>query len=439
MARLSLYLDTRVTKTGPAPLKVRVHQGNVTKFIQTGIRIDPGVWDPASCSVSTGDSESMALATELIRIKGVLESLDLSGISRENGDRAYVEELSSMLSRRINTNAKSFCINPEEQKTPTPLFLSMMRKMRDSKEKPGTREVYERTVRAILVFDPLAEERSFEEIDYIWLKTFEEHCRKVGMKVNSISILMRNIRAVFNEAIRQDITENYPFKKYSIKQEETKKRSLSVDELCKLRTLPLESWQEEYRDMFFLSFYLVGINMVDLLNLRHSDLKGGRIEYRRAKTGTEYSIKVEPEAMAIIEKYRGSEYLLAPLERYRSAKDYTQHMDRALKAMGRTLGKQGRVISPGCFPDLSSYWARHSWATLAYSVCNVPVDVIAQALGHKDREHRVTMIYIRRDSSRVDEANRKVLDSLFRPAPPEIGAIPPAGFYTSGTSCFSWG
>jgi len=40
------------------------------------------------------------------------------------------------------------------------------------------------------------------------------------------------------------------------------------------------------------------------------------------------------------------------------------------------------------------------------------VDIIGQALGHSDRSHAVTFIYIKPDSSKVDEANRKVIDHI---------------------------
>jgi integrase len=137
----------------------------------------------------------------------------------------------------------------------------------------------------------------------------------------------------------------------------------------------------------------------------------GRLEYRRAKTGRLYSIKVEPEAMAIIEKYRGRRHLLFFMDNYSSARDYLGHVNRGLKAIGRIEGKQGKVLEPGPFNEISTYWARHSWATLAYEI-GIPVDVIGQALGHSDRSHTVTFIYIRPDQGKVDEANRRVIDAL---------------------------
>lgn len=412
MAKLSLYLDCRFVKSGPAPLKVRICEKRVVKFVSTEIRIDPKDWDIETSSVTARDLATMSVASDVLKLKSIVEEMALCASPTPPDGIDSLTHLKNLIEERVKAFSNRFSIESTAG-TPKPdrLFMNMLRKVRDSKERAGTWEVYDRTVRAILVFDPDADRKTFSEIDYTWLKSFEAHCKAKGMKVNSISILMRNIRAAFNEAIREDLTEEYPFKKYTIKQEETEKRSLTLEELRRLASMEVESCHEEYRDMFFLSFLLIGINMTDLLSLRPSDLKGDRIEYARAKTSTKYSIKVYPEAMSLINKYRGEKYLLAPLERYSKPKDYIQHMDRALKQIGRETGKRGKVLSQGIYPQLSSYWARHSWATLAYEQ-GVSIDIIGQALGHKNREHRITMVYIRPNSAKVDQANRLVIDAL---------------------------
>lgn len=64
-------------------------------------------------------------------------------------------------------------------------------------------------------------------------------------------------------------------------------------------------------------------------------------------------------------------------------------------------------------PGITSYFARHCWATYAYKI-GIPIDVISQALGHADG-NRTTLIYIKRDQKKIDEANRKVIDYLLLP------------------------
>ncbi len=107
------------------------------------------------------------------------------------------------------------------------------------------------------------------------------------ISMNARSVHLRNIRTVFNDAINKgDVPQSlYPFRRFKIKNEETPKRSLSVQELITLRDYPCEQHQERYRDVFMLIFYLIGINVKDLMGL--TEIRNGRISYRRAKTGRE--------------------------------------------------------------------------------------------------------------------------------------------------------
>ena len=223
--------------------------------------------------------------------------------------------------------------------------------------------------------------------------------------------MLRSVRAVFSHANEEGIVKTDPFIGFDIREETTIKRSMSLETLRTIRDWKVSPWQEEYRDMFMLMFYLVGINAADLFLARKEQMVDGRLNYKRKKTGKLYSVKVQPEAMAIIEKYQGKDYLLSPMDRYNNYKNYLQHMNKALSTLGINYTTSSEKKGKAIFPQLSTYWSRHTWATLAYEI-GIPVDVIGQALGHSDRQHTITMIYIRMDDKKVDEANRKVLDYL---------------------------
>ena len=116
--------------------------------------------------------------------------------------------------------------------------------------------------------------------------------------------------------------------------------------------------------------------------------------------------------MEIINKYKGDNQLLNILDRYKDYKDYNRRMNRALKKIGpvKRTGRGGTKEYDALFPDISSYWARHSWATIAASL-DISRDTIAHALGHGN--NTITDIYIDFDESKVDEANRRVIDWVF--------------------------
>lgn len=289
----------------------------------------------------------------------------------------------------------------------TGTFVKHYEQFMESKTNRGTRGVYKHTLDRIRAFDKNVDNKMFEDIDLKWLTDFEAFCAKTACK-NARNIHLRNIRAVFNNAIDYGITTAYPFRRFKIRPEATRKRSMAVEELRRLFDYPVEDYAEIYRDMFRLIFMLVGINSVDLHGLK-SITRDGRIEYKRAKTGRLYSIKVEPEAMEIINKYRGVKGLLCIADRWSDSRNFRHQCNKALQKIGQVerKGRGGKKTITAEFEGVTTYWARHTWATIAASL-DIPKDTIAAALGHGG--NTVTDIYIDFDQKKVDAANRRVLD-----------------------------
>jgi len=277
-----------------------------------------------------------------------------------------------------------------------------------TKTKASTISTYILTKKKIIAFDKNA---TLEVVDRKWLLGFEQFLQNDGMTANGRAVYLRNVRSVFNYSIDEGYTKNYPFRKFKIKTERTEKRSLTLDQLQALRDCECEPFQALHRDMFMLMFYLIGINAADLFALPVDAInKQGRIVYHRAKTNRLYSIKVEPEALEIIKRHRGTSHLLSPLDRYKSYKDYMHHMNKSLKTIGMQwqagIGWGGQSINA----DLTSYWSRHTWATIAFKA-GVPKDIISLSLGHSFGLS-VTDVYIDYSNAQIDIANRKVLDYI---------------------------
>jgi len=243
----------------------------------------------------------------------------------------------------------------------------------------------------------------FSQITPGWLRELEQDLRIKGNSNSTIGIHMRNIRTIYNQAIDLGVAKlgEYPFRRYKIPKTIKTKRNLSVEIIREIKKLKdLNPYQARSRDMFMLSFYLVGINLKDLL-LYKGEITRGRIDYTRHKTKKEYSVLVHPEAQEIIDKYKSNgKYLLNVMDRFT---DYIN----ARKAINNNLKKIAEKIElPG---NLSTYYARHSWATIAKSI-GISRDTIRLALGHG--LNTITDIYIDYDISVVDEANRKVIDKV---------------------------
>lgn len=242
-----------------------------------------------------------------------------------------------------------------------------------------------------------------------WLEDFDRWLEDGGCNVNGRGVHMRNLRAVVNWCIDNEWTENYPFRRFKIRKEETRKRSLTIDEVRRLRDWPLDGHQAMYRDLWMLSLYLCGANSVDLL--LHAPLDGNRYEGRRQKTGQRYDIIVTKEAAEIIERWKGKDYMLCPMDTNKSVKNFRRNWNDGLQNIGRDYRPHYgyRVKSEDApFAGLTTYWARHTWATIAASL-DIPKEVIARCLTHSWGQ-TVTDTYIDFDWKKVDDAVKKVVE-----------------------------
>ena len=388
MANIRIYLDTRASKEN-APLTLAVNHKTKTALLPLGPRLSASQWDRKAQRVINHPRRQFLntfIQDKLFEATKTLYSI-------KNQDSLTAVQIRDRIAGAGETGA--FYRR----------YVDYMGRCRTE----GNREIYNMALVCMRKFDPELESRSFEDIDRDWLTRFDTFLSRT-QKVNTRSIRLRCIRKVFNDAIDDGVTECYPFRRFKIRQERTRKRSLTLDQLRSLRDGPREPWQDEYVDMFMLMFYLSGINAADLFQARKTDVENGRLEYRRQKTHRLYSVKIEPEAWEIIRRHEGREYLLDVMERYSGYKDYLLHMNRGLKAVGRPLGKRGKVLGDGPFKDISSYWSRHTVATLAAEI-DIPIDTISIMLGHA-YGNPTTRIYIRDDVSKADRAMRRLMDYI---------------------------
>ena len=385
MITTKLYLDTRRLKDdGTAPLKLSVTNNRKVTYINLGINVKPTNWDSKTLQV-TGAKKIM-LNPQIATLKYEIETI-IRNIP--NVHRLTPQEIKQKVEQTLSGIEENNVLI-------APRFESYGVTLNNR-----TRQIYMTTLKKLKEFDKKFAYRTFDEIGKDYLQRFDAFLATTAPSANTRSIYMRCLRAIFNDAIDNDITSNYPFRRFKIKTEATRKRSYSVDVLRQILTAECkEEWQIKYHDFFKLTFYLIGINAVDLIHL--NIYKNGRIEYTRAKTHKPYSIKVEPEAEELINKYKGKKYLLNYMDTNSNYRCFYFNMTKGLKAIMADLVADGVEIE-----ELTTYWARHTWATIA-SELDIPKDTISAALGHGGNS--VTDIYINFDQRKVDEANRKVLD-----------------------------
>lgn len=392
MATVSFYLDTRrIKKDGTFPIKLYVNNRGCF-FVSTEFSAKKDEWSGTEYNKNCPNYKARNIAIRNLMNKVESYILGMEGKVLSLPDENLKVSIKRLISGELDSKR----------------FVDYIEEFAQTKSNPNTKELYLLTARKLQEYDCNC---TFETMDRAWLSNFERWMQESGMKVNALAIHLRNIRAVFNYCLDEEYTTLYPFRRFSIKKEETRKRSLTVEQLRTLRDYQCEDYQVRYRDMFMLMFYLIGINAADLFLAKKSDLVNGRLEYKRAKTGKLYSVLVQPEAMDIIEKYKGAgDYLLNVMDEYKNYKDFLHRMGNALKEIGpmERRGRGGKKVRTPLFPDISSYWSRHTWATLA-AFLDIPKEVISAGLGHEIGSS-VTSIYIDFNLQKVDDANRKVID-----------------------------
>lgn len=399
MAKIKFVLDKQKRKDGSNIVMVSfIHKG-FRKQATLGIKVHPENWDASNCVVSDAEKNHRHINQRLQFFRTSAEGVLLRHYGlNSDGATIYSDIEATLFPEKAEEKV-------EEKKISN--SLSEVARRFTEMKKPSTRLTYERTLKHIEAFIAIGQSNSLDEVNKPWLTAFDNYLAKSNPSPNARALHFRNLRAVFNYAIDEELTANYPFRRFKIKTVKTAKRNLSVVELREVFNHKVEDWQVAYRDMFKLSFMLMGVNFADMLNLQKSDMRSGRIEFNRHKTARLYSMKVEPEALELIRKYAGTDYLLSIMDGRKDYLQYIRQTNHALKCIGKKSVKGRAPQGEALFPEITTYWARHTWATIAASL-DIPKETIAAALGHGG--NTVTDIYIDFDRRKVDEANRKVLD-----------------------------
>lgn len=256
---------------------------------------------------------------------------------------------------------------------------------------------------------------NFTDITSQTLVKYELYLRNNGFSEISIIDYISVIKNVFESAKSRYNDEdtgvikipNNPFAKYKFpKRPVSRKKALSKEQIVSIANYETKlKGVQIARDAFIISFLLCGMNSADLYYAENID---GRVDYERRKTKDRradnafISINIEPELLPYIERYKDFERLFSFYKRNCSHQRFNVAINEHLKVIGGELDIE----------NLTYYAARHSWATIARNDCGVSMDDIAMSLNHKSG-HDVTDTYIKKDWSRIDEANRKVIDFVF--------------------------
>lgn len=261
---------------------------------------------------------------------------------------------------------------------------------------------------------------SFEEITPDWLRRFELFLKGEGKKQTTIAIVLRVLRAVYNDAIRKMIVKEslYPFGKgkFEIQEGAGRKLALTLEEIGRIARYESKSAAKiKHRDYWLFLYLCNGLNVADFVKLRYQDIVDGEICFTRQKTQRtvkvqqEINVVITDDMKRIINEHGNIDkngYIFPILKGGEDAmriKLKTQYLTRQInKYMAQIANELG-------ISHISTYTARHSFATVLKRA-GVSIAYISESLGHNSLA--TTERYLASFEREEREKNSKLLTSF---------------------------
>ena len=394
MAKAKIVLKNKM-KSGEYRVFLRIsHLNQPAKYIKLPFKSKLNEWNSRKQRFKRNKPYFKELNQSLLEVESLSEDI-LSKLEMNSG---FTYE----------TFEKSFHNNgtAKETKTVNDAFIEKLKQLEITK-RYGSYRTYNNCYSSLLKFTSL--NIQFSDINYRFLMEFEQFHIQLGNKPNSYGGYFRILRAMHYEYCKlNNIPRPDIYKEFNVSRlkNETRKKSLSKDQLKKLITYEPPSEAQKHAKLIFLfSFYVRGINLMDMLQLTQRNIENDMLVYRRQKTGKEMRVKLVQEAYLILDYFKNDSDFLFPylkkgqIPKYR-VRDVNGNINRRLKLIGKIIGEEG----------LSMYYARHSFSELNYKA-GVRIEIISQMLGHSDL--KTTQTYLRSFSDEeVDEAASTIFDSL---------------------------
>ena len=390
-------------KDGTFPLMLRVTKDRKRKYVSLGLSLHEKFWD-----FEKGKPKRNCPNKEQIERLIAAKTAEYNDL--------IVEMTSQQREYTVETLVSHFH-NQVRCATVVELYDKLIDDMKRG-GKLGNAGVYKYSRTSLLKFTGQRLQIPFSDIDAVWLRCYENWLRTSGCGDTTISQLFRTLRSVFNKAVELQLVKRdyYPFDVYKVSKFDTrtKKRAIAKEDVRKVIALDLsQGYPSERlaRDIFVFSYFGAGINFADIALLKYGNVRDGRVQYVRKKTGKPINFLLTEEMRNIIVKYQrqgqtDEDYIFPILDR-RVHRTEQQRYDRTHKVLTNTnrwLRKIGQRVG---IEHLTTYVARHTFATVLKR-SGVNIAIISESLGHSDLS--TTQIYLDSfENSQIDAAMQNLL------------------------------
>ena len=387
---------SRILNNGSYPLVFQVIHNRRKKLLYTGYRMKEEVFDELEGKIMNGVSSTFT-ATEVVKMNRELRKM-----------RNQIDIRIRQLERTREEFAVEDILTQNAFGTGKPQFyllryINAQIERKQELKKVGMAAAYKSTRSSLAKFIGRPDVR-MSEVDLAFVRRYEDFLYSNGASGNTVSYYLRNLRSLYNQAVTDGYHPRgeYPFAKAQTRPAKTVKRALSRTDMQNLADLNLENEPElEFtRDLYLFSFYAQGMAFVDIVLLKKTDICNGVLTYSRHKSKQLIRIVVTPQMQGVIDKYNTENEYLFPIISGEYASGYQKYR-LALGRINRHL-KKIAVVADIKVP-LTTYTARHTWATLARDY-GAPISVISAGLGHTSEE--MTRVYLKDfDVSMLNQVN----------------------------------
>lgn len=389
MSKSNIVLRKKILSNGEYPIVIRLTK---PKLSATYIRID-GLscleieWSKGAARFNKNKQDYKTLNISLNDIEDKIDSITTKLLASNKFTYKRFKDLYSA-SDKIDDNVVN-------------VFNSRIAELKQL-NKMGTAKMYSDGLTAFKEYASV--NTTFDDIDNKFISGFKKHRLNKGNCFNTLATYLRALRAIVYSYYRENSLTR-PQIEFNIKTEPTRHRALTKEQLKKLMDYtPLSKYEKRTIDIFMFSFYCRGANLMDIAQLKTSNIINNRVEYKRSKTGGLFSIPITPQVQIILDYYQGGNYLLPVLKNGKNIKQDVVNFNRSFN---KTIARISKNLE---LPPVTFYYARYTFASILKD-SNVGIDIISKLLGHSNPE--ITKTYLASFcNSELDYVTNEIINFL---------------------------
>lgn len=408
----AITLDTlHPKKDGSLPLKVRLTFERKARYYAVSIELRDGT------KIDSMKPEELTKA-KAEKSKGIFKEIGLLLADKEKFANEILNELKDNFSFDAFKERFSGVKTASDYNDVFYWYTETIKELEDN-DQLGTASSYDLTLKSLKIFIKHLTQKEpskllFKDITVKWLQKYEAFMTgdkttvlpdgkvkvKEGLSRTTVGIYLRTLRAIFNIAIKAAIKAKttpppYPFgaNEYSIPKGKKVKKAFSKEQLSLLFNAKAQTpEQEKARDFWFFSYTCNGMNIKDICWLRNEKLESDSFSFERAKTRNTnkdqlpVNVMLTDFAKSIIEKYRNPDtspkaFVFGILSQTDTGQEKRTKVQLFTRFINQHIKKL--AVSVGITHDISTYFARHSFATLAIQG-GASIEFVSEALSHSD-------------------------------------------------------